>query len=385
MPKYIQDKISADKFVVTDEGFLIFPDAKIARTGIQEYYAFELGLDDRDPLTVIKVYRPESEVFKQEAMDSFANSIVTNNHPEELVSKDNAKKFQVGYSGDTISKNGIFLTAKLIVTDADTIKDIEAGKSEISNGYTSHMDFTPGITPEGENFDVMQTNIKGNHIAIVAKGRCGPSCRVTDSLNPEKKPMPKITLDSVDYEASEQVVQAVGKLQASLDSKDEAITESKKELDKVQAQADQLTTDHKKEVQTLQAQLDDANKNQLTPEKLDALIESRSAIIMVANDTIKDYVSKDKDCEQIRKEVVAHVVGDSVNLDEKSVEYISARFDAISESAGKNKSTSLGDALKQHAKGQVDPEQNVVTSDQARENFISKSRDAWKPASQKTA
>lgn len=384
MPQYITDKISIDKFTVTDEGFLIFSDAKIARTGIQEYYAFELGLDDRDPLTVVKVYRPEDEVFKQSSMDSFANSIVTNNHPEELVSKDNAKKFQVGYSGDTITRDNIFLKAKLIITDSQTIKDIEEGKSEISNGYTSNMDFTPGITPEGENFDVMQTNIKGNHIAIVERGRCGPSCRVTDSLTPEKKPMPKINLDSVDYEATEQVVQAVGKLQASHQTAVTALGDSKKELDKVQAKSDQLTIDHKNEIDAMQAKLDDAEKNKMTPEVLDGLIESRSAIIVVAKDTIKNFDAKGKDCEQIRKEVVAHVVGDSINLDEKSAEYISARFDAISESTGKDKSTSIGDALKQHAQHK-DQSKDVVTSDQARENFMATSRDAWKPASQKTA
>ena len=385
MPKYIQDKISIDKFTVTDEGFLIFPDAKIARTGIQEYYAFELGLDDRDPLTVIKVYRPENEVFSKESMDSFANSIVTNNHPEEMISVLNAKGFQVGYSGDVISKDGIYLKAKLIITDSKTIEDIEAGKSEISNGYTSNMDFTAGITPSGENFDVMQTNIKGNHIAIVEKGRCGPSCRVTDSITPEKKPMPKITLDSVDYEASEQIVQAVGKLQVSHDTVKEELVTSKKDLDKAQAKSDQLTTDHKAETDALQAKLDDANKNQLTPEKLDGLIESRSAIILVANDTIKNFDAKGKDCEKIRKEVVAHVVGDSIDLDKKSAEYISARFDAIAESSTKNKSTPLGDAFTQHVKGKDEEEETVQTSDQAREAFLTKSRDAWKPASQKTA
>ena len=68
MPKYIQDKISTENFKVTDEGFLVFEDAKIARTGIQEYYAFELGLTDRDPLDVIKVFRPAEEVFSDASM-----------------------------------------------------------------------------------------------------------------------------------------------------------------------------------------------------------------------------------------------------------------------------------------------------------------------------
>ena len=309
--------------------------------------------------------------------------MVTNNHPEELVSADNAKKFQIGYSGDVVAKDGIFLKAKLVITDSETIKAIKDGKKEISNGYTSNMDFAAGVTPDGENFDVMQTNIKGNHIAIVEKGRCGPSCRVTDSKQtPRKKPMPKITLDSVDYEASEQVVQAVGKLQTSLDTAKDQAVQSKKDLDKVQGQMDQATTDHKSAVDKLQAKLDDADKNKLTPAQLDSMIESRSAILVVANKVIPNFDHVSKDCEQIRKEVVAHVVGDTLNIEEKSAEYIQARFDAI---ASTKPAATVADAARQHAQSKDDEQHEVVDSEKARADFIDKSRNAWKPASQKTA
>lgn len=377
MPFNISDRISTSNFEATDEGFLVFPKAKIARSGIQEYFAFELGLEDRDPLDVVKVYRPPEEVFSQVSMDSFSNKVVTNNHPPEMINADNVKKFQVGYSGDSVSKVGIFLQAKLVITDAETIKDIKDGKSEISNGYVSEMEFTSGVTPAGEQYDAIQSGIKGNHIAIVDKARCGPSCRVTDSKQPRKKEMPKLTIESVDYEASEQLVQAVGNMQTkhqqTLDSKQGEVDAKQSEVDTAKQELNDAKSNHQKELDTLQAKLDDAEKNKITPQTLDSLIEKRSAVIMVASKVIKNFDHAGKDCEQIRKEVVAHEVGDSLNLDEKSVEYIQARFDAIAANVEDGKSTTLADALRQHAEGKDDDEKK-----DSRDNFVTNTRDAWK-------
>ena len=125
---YLEDKIGISARTFTDEGFLIVESARIARSGIQEYFAGELGLNDRDPFDVIKIYRPEEEVFNQDSMKSFSNKPVTNNHPKELVSSKNAKELQVGFSGDDVLKDGIFITTKLTITDQASIDDIESGK-----------------------------------------------------------------------------------------------------------------------------------------------------------------------------------------------------------------------------------------------------------------
>lgn len=389
MPFKINDRISASNYHVTDEGFLVFPEARIARTGIQEYLAYELGLEDRDPLDVIRVYRPEKEVFSDESKNSFANKVVTNNHPPEMINKENVKKFQVGYSGDSINVKGIFLTAKLVITDAKTIQDIKDGKVEISNGYVSDMEFIYGLTPSGEQYDAVQSGIKGNHIAIVDKARCGPSCRVADSKQPRKKPMKKITIDSVDYEASEQLVQAVNKMQqnhdAAVEAKQEEVDEAEAKAKEAEAKADEaeakldsVKLDHQKELDKMQAKLDDAEKNKITPEKLDAMIDSRLAIINVATKVIEKFDATGKDCEQIRKEVVAHVVGDSIDLDKKSSEYISARFDAISDTVKDNKSSKMADAFRKHAQNN-DGDSSASTG---RDKFVAKTRDDWKFGSQ---
>ena len=80
MPDF-QDKFKLkSKRVITDEGYMQVP-ARIGRTGIQEYRAGEIGLTDRDPMEIVKVFRPPEEVFDEESMRSFENKPVTNDHP----------------------------------------------------------------------------------------------------------------------------------------------------------------------------------------------------------------------------------------------------------------------------------------------------------------
>ena len=84
--------MSAKKF--TDEGYLVV-EANLARSGIQEYLAMELGMPPGfdNPNDIVKVYRPPNEVFKPESMQSFALKPVTNDHPPEMVSMDNLHQF----------------------------------------------------------------------------------------------------------------------------------------------------------------------------------------------------------------------------------------------------------------------------------------------------
>ena len=81
----------------TGDGYLV-ADAKVARAGIQEYLGTEidpdgsLGLRDKG---IVRVYRPEDEVFSEDAMHSYAYRPVTNDHPSEAVTADNWKEVLV--------------------------------------------------------------------------------------------------------------------------------------------------------------------------------------------------------------------------------------------------------------------------------------------------
>ena len=79
----------------------------------------------------------------------------------------------------TLRKDGEFVAGELLVTDADLIKKLEDGAArELSCGYNCDLDEKPGVTADGLRYDAIQRNIRGNHVAVVPKGRAGPEARV---------------------------------------------------------------------------------------------------------------------------------------------------------------------------------------------------------------
>lgn len=83
-----------------DDGYLV-ADARIARTGIQLYAGSELGKPEMD---VVRVYRPGAEVFSEDTLRSAAHRPVTNDHPPEMVTSANWKRFAVGQTADEKSE-----------------------------------------------------------------------------------------------------------------------------------------------------------------------------------------------------------------------------------------------------------------------------------------
>jgi small nuclear ribonucleoprotein (snRNP)-like protein len=143
--------------------------AHIAKVGVQTY-RFADGRVRRE-------YRPASEVFHADALRSFELVPLTDNHPGERVTTENTKRYQVGATGSNARADGRLVAMDVVVNSADTIRKVEAGKVQLSGGYTCDMDETPGEF-EGERYDAIQRNIRGNHVAIVDVGRAGPDVRM---------------------------------------------------------------------------------------------------------------------------------------------------------------------------------------------------------------
>jgi uncharacterized protein len=220
---FANDRGPLSRRTVTDEGFLVASASTLARTGIQEYRAHELGLD-ADKLfkanDVVRLYRPPEEVFDAESMASFESVPVTVDHPPGGVTADNWRDVSVG-DVHRITKAGEFLRGDVVVRDAAAIKAIDEGKTELSNGYSFVLDLSSGFTPDGSAFDGVMRKIRGNHVAIVDVARCGAACRLADSQPQSQgnnQMARKIVVDGIQIEADETVASAVEKLQASLAS-----------------------------------------------------------------------------------------------------------------------------------------------------------------------
>jgi len=159
----------------TKDGYLVAM-SKVARTGVQDYLASELGMIGNH---VVRVNRPEAEVFAKDAMASLTHAPVTINHPAEMVDADNWSDLAVGEVGEGVLRDGEWLAVPLIVKDAKGIEVAGTTHKEISMGYTAELK----DAPDGADYDLDMTNIRFNHLALVPKGRAGSQARIGDSAD----------------------------------------------------------------------------------------------------------------------------------------------------------------------------------------------------------
>ncbi len=197
---YYTSKIS-DNIGRTPEGFLVCRDAVIGRTGFHTYKGeellrehgkdklHELGFDDVSPAADIKVFRDASEVFHPDTIRSFEGKPFTDNHPPGFLTPDNVALYQKGHiqnvrKGDEPLDSGDWpLVADIVVTDANLASRIENGERELSSGY--------GYSLKANNGTLWQTDIVGNHEALVPKGRAGSDARIYDAAPADAEAQPK--------------------------------------------------------------------------------------------------------------------------------------------------------------------------------------------------
>lgn len=293
--------------VYTDEGFLRVP-GKAARTGIQEYLASELGLKDRAPNDIIRVYRPAEEVFNDASLQSYLGADVTNNHPPTLVNASTYRNTSVGVVTSVGRQDGDFVIVDMVIKDKDAIKAVETGKCELSAGYTAVYDDTPGTTPEGEPYDFRQTQIKINHVAIVDRARAGAMARIFDNM--EKKPMYQITTDTG----------------VKVDVADAVVVDAFKRLE-------QRVSDAEAAKETVQAQLDAALEQvaDLTTKCSDEALKARVEAIARVTTSARKVAGDEFTCDSMDpvaiKRAALAVKRPSVDWADKSAAYVEAAFD----------------------------------------------------------
>lgn len=162
----------------TAEGFLICRNVPIARTGPQEYYARELQLDG-DPDRLVVVQRYPEDVFEAATMASFEGKPITDGHPMENVGPENFAAYSKGHV-QNVRRDGDYIVADLYINDGALASDVRNGvKREVSCGYLCQY------TPDGAGYK--QTKIRGNHVAVVPKGRAGATVAIKDAAHEAEK------------------------------------------------------------------------------------------------------------------------------------------------------------------------------------------------------
>lgn len=171
---YYGSRISPNQ-IETAEGYLICRSVPIARTGDQQYTAREV-MQDGDPGQTVIVHRRPEDVFAEETIASFEGKPVTDDHPPENVQAENFASYARGHV-QNVRQAGDNLVGDVYITDAKLASDVKHRvKREISCGYQCDL------VPDGAG-GYYQTNIRGNHVAVVLRGRAGHDVAIHDAAN----------------------------------------------------------------------------------------------------------------------------------------------------------------------------------------------------------
>lgn len=169
-----QDAGHVGKWRTDHNGNLVAP-VVMTRVGVYTY-------KHADGSTTRELRHPD-DVFAPEAIESFKQVPITDEHPGDgAVTPENYRRYAVGNVGDSVSHDTRFVRADAYVRDADAIKIVRGDeqnppKRHVSCGYTAKVVREDGEFM-GERYDHRQTNIRGNHLAIVRNPRMGPEVRI---------------------------------------------------------------------------------------------------------------------------------------------------------------------------------------------------------------
>lgn len=317
---------------ITKDGYFV-AEALVARANnIQTYRARELQLTDREPQAVVRVFRPEAEVFHRDALASLAHRPVTLDHPADPVDSGNWKALAIGDVGDEVLRDGEFVRVPIKIMDAKAIERIKSDHREFSLGYSLTLDMTPG-EHDGQAYDAVARELRYNHLAAVPAARGGTELRIVDERtydladdggnNPgERRETSKpttepsgstdggshvatktITFDGLPLEVTDAAEAAITKLLGQVKDAVSAKEAAEAALDT--AKTESAAKDA--EIVKLKQAVEDAK---VTPDQLRAAAKDYAEVCDKAK-ALKVEFAEDADIDAIRKAVVDAKMGDT--------------------------------------------------------------------------
>jgi hypothetical protein len=287
---YYALEVIGPKRRLTPEKFLLCEDVPVARTGQMLYGPGEVPVDPGPDGTIIVDRFPE-DVFHPDTIASFQGKDVVDEHPDRDVATHNWRDLTVGVALNVRRGEGVnddVLLADLLIKDPSAIDAIQSGKREVSCGYQARYVDSTAYLGHAIPGRAKQTNIIGNHIALVHAGRCGSRCSIGDSK-------PKLTEDCA--------MNWMERLKAAWAGKDEAafnaaLAEAPKEG------PISLTKDQLKTIATMvrdEKHGDDCDCKMCKGSSKDSTMDSRMKRVEDAVDTIAKDVKAMKDEAEEKK------------------------------------------------------------------------------------
>lgn len=182
---YAEDRASARQY--DGNGWFEVKGNPLSKVGIFPYSGRQLGLDGPEADRIFRVYRPAEELGHPDCIESFKLIPWVDNHtmigPNAVETIPNALPAEAkgvhGVVGEDVYFDNGVLYGNIKAFSNSLAELIAAGKRELSAGYRCVYDMVSGVW-NGQPYDCIQRNIRGNHLALVSQGRMGPDVAVMD-------------------------------------------------------------------------------------------------------------------------------------------------------------------------------------------------------------
>lgn len=332
------DRASVGSVKETKEGYLVAT-ARVARTGVQEYLARELGdiaiKFGFKPDDVVRVYRHPDEVFHKDSLASITRIPVTIGHPEEDVTADNWSKLSVGEIGDAYTIESEWIVVNPMIKDAKGVKAAQTTHQEVSMGYSAEII----KARDGLDADFEVSKIRYNHTGLVEKARAGDKARIGDSwgatpvndFQPGNPPIPKggrmpdlktVVLGDRAVQVADSDVLAIEQFKADAAQK----------LADAKAENQKLADAKAEEIGALKVELKKAQDAAVID--VDALVEARTDLLNSVKAVDSAIEVKGKSDAELRKAAVVSKLGDAAVAGASDAE-IKGMFTVIAKDAAK--------------------------------------------------
>ena len=182
-----------DKREYDGNGWFEVSDNPLSKVGVFPYSGASIGDDQAEPDKLYNVLRPAEELGSQDCIDSFKLLPWIDDHvmlgSEEAGLMPAERKGIQGVIGEQVSFDGETLRGNIKVMSEAMANLIATGKTELSCGYRCRYERAPGVY-DGQAYEYVQRDIRGNHLALVDSGRMGPEVAVLDqSTETQEFPM----------------------------------------------------------------------------------------------------------------------------------------------------------------------------------------------------
>ncbi len=176
---------------IDTNGWFESPNNPLSKVGIYAYLGKNIP-GAPDPGKIYYVYRPEDELSDPACIDSFKLLPWTDDHPPGLLGEEDEgltpaeEKGVQGVIGERVYYEDGVLYGNIKVFSQTMDELIRKGKKELSCGYRSKYEWQSG-TYNGDQYDVIQRQIRGNHLSLVDEGRMGSEVAVLDAFTLDSK------------------------------------------------------------------------------------------------------------------------------------------------------------------------------------------------------